>query len=78
MRGRFFARNDLTARLPLSAHDDNLVGDIRTTVRFNYEWRIFIVSQVEKLLEKNRYLMTEADFDQLENLYLDMLVDFYT
>ena len=77
MRGNFFARNSLADLLPLSDHNALLAGDVLTTVTLNYEWRVFVVSIVEKLLETNRYELSETEFSTLDIVYLALLEDFY-
>lgn len=64
--------------MPLSDHDANLGGDVRTTVRLNYEWRVFMVSALEHMLSDNERLLDSSDYDTLEEVYLLMLNDIYT
>jgi hypothetical protein len=76
--GNFFAKNDLNSRLPLPAHDDILPGDSRTTVRLNYEWRIFIVRILEGLQEYNNTVIDDAELDAFNQVYHSLLDDLYT
>ena len=78
IRANFFARNDLRDLLPLSIHDQNLVGDTRTTVRLNYEWRVFVVRILEGLMEYNSGVVDDADLDAFNEVYHNLLVDLYT
>lgn len=78
MRGNFFAKLDLSDRIPLAPHDENLPGDVRTGGRVNYEWRVWIASNLDELLEFNQRILSESDYDDLEKVYLDMMADFYT
>lgn len=73
-----FVRHDLNSLLPLAIHDDNLPGDIRTTLRLNHEWRIFLMAIMDDLLEDAVFYVSDAQYDNLYNEFLDMMEDFYT
>lgn len=78
MRVRCFGANNLSDFLPLPGHDDNLAGDIVTTLALNYKWRVFVTNALDNLLAQNKYILSESDYDDLETLYLLMLDDIYT
>lgn len=62
----------------MPAHDTNLVGDTRTTVRLNRDWRVFVVSVLESLMEYNSGILDDADLDAFNEVYHDLLIDLYT
>lgn len=62
----------------MPAHDAVLAGDSRTTIRLNYIWRQFMAGLLLDYLEQNFWHLTQADFDMLQDVYVDMLEDLYT
>lgn len=75
LRGSFTESHDLS--YIDNAHDANIVGDIRTDLKLNYQWRMWIVALFEK--RKWDYLETfqDSDPEDYEGKYQDMIDDIY-
>lgn len=78
MRGKHFAKSNLSDLIPLPLHDKEYATDTLTTLTLNYKWRKFIADQLEQVLELNARQMDPLDFSVTEMFYLRMIEDLYT
>lgn len=75
LRVKFFASHDI--EYLSTAHDVNLVGDTRTTLRINYEWRLWIIGLIE--VNRFNYLQSidEPLLTTIENWFDGLIEDLY-
>lgn len=78
MLASFFARNNLNDFLPLSDHDDNLTPDVLTDLTLNYEWRLFVIHQLDTIMDTAVAVAPEAEREALTNQFLALFADFYS
>lgn len=78
LRGKFFARLNLDDIVPVSNHDDLLVGDTLGTITINYEWRRFIVATLEPYLENAFDTTEDPDLINSLNQVRAFIADFYS
>lgn len=73
-----FAPAKLLDDSPYPAHDDNLVGDTRTTLRVNYRWRRLILYSLTAILDARLTVEDSQAYTDLETQLTDMIADIYT
>ena len=64
--------------VPISAHNEPLVGDTLTTVQFNYEWRRLIVELLFTMCFDTFWTGAQADIEAAVNNAAAMIEDIYT
>ena len=64
--------------VPISAHNEPLVGDTLTTVQFNYEWRRLVAELLWPLTFDGFWTGTDADITDAVSKARAMIEDLYT
>jgi len=77
MLGNFFARNDLSPLLPLPNHDENVTPGDSTDVYINHNWRVFVVAVLSDFQDTQQYLIDDANLDEFNRTFDNLIVDFY-
>lgn len=78
LRGKFFAKLNLDDIVPMSNHDDLLLGDTLGTITINYEWRRFIVATLEQYLENAFDTIEDPDLINSLNQVRAFIADCYS
>jgi len=66
---------DVFSHLPGTAHDDVLLPDVLTFAPINYTWRRFITGLLMDWYESTTFDGSQAELDQFEIEFYDMLED---